>query len=285
LESVRQFGDCSSDDVSRNSEGYEADAATEMKLKRKVAIITGSTSGIGRTTAILFSQEGARVVVVGRRSEAGQITVKEIKKKGGEALFVKADISDVKQVKDLVKKTLSAYDKIDILFNNAGIHPESARKPLAECSLRDWDRIMRINAKGIFLGCKYAIPRMIENGGGVIINTSSTHAFVTIKNRGIYSASKGAITTLTKAMAIDYAPYHIRVNCICPGMVQSEMTSSVIQEARRDKKVWQNYMAKYPLGRLGKPEDIAYAALFLASDESSWITGSCLMVDGGYTAQ
>lgn len=256
-----------------------------MKLKDKVAIITGSTSGIGRAAAILFAQEGARVVVAGRRSEAGQTTVKEIQGNGGDALFIKTDVSETEQVKHLVEKTIAIYGKIDVLFNNAGINPESARIPLADCSVEDWDNLMAINVKGTFLTCKYAIPQMIKNGGGVIINTSSQLAFIAIKGRGIYAASKGAVSMLTKALAIDYGDNHIRVNCICPGLVETEMATPIIQEARRDEKVWQRLIEKYPLGRLGTPEDIANVALFLASDESSWMTGSCILVDGGYTAQ
>lgn len=256
-----------------------------MRLKEKVAIITGSTSGIGRATAILFAQEGAKVVITGRRSEVGENTVQEIERRKREAIFIKADVSEIQQVKNLVKRTIKTFGKIDILLNNAGIHPGSARKPLAECSVEDWDKIMGVNVRGIFLTCKYVIPQMIKNGGGVIINTSSQLAFRVIKDRGIYSTSKGAIITLTKALAIDYSVYHIRVNCICPGIVETEMAMPIIQEARNDAQGWQRLVAKYPIGRIGKPEDIAHAALFLASDESNWITGSCLMVDGGYTAQ
>lgn len=256
-----------------------------MRLEGKVAIITGSTSGIGRATAILFAQEGAKVVVVGRRADAGQMTVDEINRNGGEALFVKTDVSEMRHVKILIKQTVRNYGKIDILFNNAGINPDTARKPLAECSIEDWDKIMAVNTRGLFLVCKCVIPEMIKNKGGVIINTSSQLAFVAIKGRGIYSASKGAVTMLTKALALDYAACHIRANCICPGLVETEMGMTIIEEAKKDGKVWQSMMEKYPIGRLGQPEDIAHAALFLASDEASWITGSCLMVDGGYTAQ
>jgi NAD(P)-dependent dehydrogenase (short-subunit alcohol dehydrogenase family) len=256
-----------------------------MRLTGKVAVITGSTSGIGKATAVLFAREGAKVVVVGRRPEAGQMTVDEIRGWGGEAIFVKADVSDIEQVKGLVNRTLAAYTKIDILFNNAGIHPESAHKPLAECSVEDWDRIMGINAKGIFLTCKYVVPEMIKKGSGVIINTSSMLGVVAVRSRGIYSATKGAIIMLTKSMALDYASSHIRVNCICAGVVETEMSRPIVEAAQKNELSWKRMMENHPIGRLGKPEDIANAALFLASDESSWITGSCLMVDGGYTAQ
>lgn len=255
-----------------------------MRLKGKVAIITGSTSGIGKATAALFAQEEAKVVVVGRRFETGEIVTGEIKKRGGEAIFVKTDISDPEQVKRLLERTFAVYGKVDILFNNAGILPESAKKPIADCSIEEWDHMMTVNAKGVFITSKYVIPEMINNGGGVIINTSSQLAFVAIKGRGIYSASKSAVAMLTKAIAIEYAPYHIRANCICPGLVETEIGMPIIREAQKDEKTWTSLIEKYPIGRLGKPEDIAHAALFLASDESSWITGSCLMIDGGYTA-
>lgn len=253
-------------------------------MKGKAAIITGATSGIGRASAILFAQEGAKVVVVGRRLEAGEIVTGEIKKRGGDAIFVETDISDPEQVKRLVERAIAVYGRVDILFNNAGILPESAKKPIADCSIEEWDRMMTVNAKGVFITSKYVIPEMIKNEGGVIINTSSQLAFVAIKGRGIYSASKSAVAMLTKALAIDYASHHIRVNCICPGLVETEIGIPVIREAQKDEKTWKSMIEKYPMGRLGKPEDIAHAALFLASDESSWVTGSCIMIDGGYTA-
>jgi NAD(P)-dependent dehydrogenase (short-subunit alcohol dehydrogenase family) len=254
-----------------------------VRLRDKVALITGSTSGIGKASALLFSQEGAKVVIAGRRLDEGLKTVDEINTAGGEAIFVQTDVSRVEHVKQLIGKAAETYGRIDILFNNAGIHPESARKPLAECSEEDWDYVMAVNVKGMFLTCKYVIPLMIRNGGGTIINTSSQRAFAVSKNLGIYSSSKGAIISFTKALAVDYAEYGIRANSICPGMVETEMTIPLLREAQRDARAWNDMMNKYPLKRFGKPEDVARAALFLASSESSWITGISLMVDGGFT--
>jgi NAD(P)-dependent dehydrogenase (short-subunit alcohol dehydrogenase family) len=256
-----------------------------MKLEGKVAVITGGTSGIGRATAILFGQEGSRVVVVGRRQEEGDKTVDLMRDKGAEAVFVRADVSQPQDVKEMIKRAINEYERIDILFNNAGINPESARKPMAECSEEDWDRIMDINVKGMFLVSKAAIPEMIKQGGGAIINTASILAQVSSKNRAIYGTSKGAVVALTRGMALDYAPFTIRVNCILPGLVETEMAQELIRSAQQDPRQWECLMCRLPIGRTGKPEDIAHLVLFLASDESNWITGSLITVDGGYTAQ
>jgi len=256
-----------------------------MRLKDKVAIVTGATSGIGRAAAVLFAQEGAKVVSVGRREALGQEVVEGIKAAGGEAIFVKADVSKVDDIKSMVHRTVQTYGRIDILFNNAGILPDAAKKGVTDLSEEVWDEVMDINVKGIYLTSKYAIPEMIKAGGGAIVNTSSTVGHIAMKNRSVYTTSKGAVTLLTKSMALDYAPYNIRVNCVCPALVETEIATEFLKMARKDEKVWGEIMSKLPLGRVGTPEDVAYAALFLASDESSWITGSSLMVDGGYTAQ
>ena len=256
-----------------------------MRLKDKVAIVTGATSGIGRAAAVLFAQEGAKVVAVGRREAAGEEVIKKIKDRGGEAIFVKADVSKANGIKNMVHKTVQTYGRIDVLFNNAGILPEAAKKTVADLSEEVWDEVMEINLKGVFLTSKYVVPEMIRAGGGSIVNTSSTYGHIAAKNRSVYTASKGAVTLLTKSMALDYAPYNIRVNCVCPALVETELATEFLKMARKDEKVWGELMSKIPLGRVGTPEDVAYAALFLASDESSWITGSSLMVDGGYTAQ
>ncbi len=257
-----------------------------MRLKKKVALITGATSGIGRYTAILFCREGARVAVVGRRIDKGRETVKMTDEAGGHAIFLKTDITKASEVKEMVQAALKAFGKIDILFNNAGVNPVQAKKPLAECPEEYWDEVMEVNMKGIFLTSKYVIPHMIKNKGGSIINTSSNQGHIASQNRCAYITSKGGVTLLTKSMAIDYASYNIRVNCICPAIVETDMAKKTLAKARKDKNLWQELIGnKIPLGRPGRPEDIAYAALFLASDESSFITGTSLMVDGGYTAQ
>lgn len=257
-----------------------------MKLESKVAVITGGTSGIGRATAILFGQEGSRVVVVGRRQEEGEKTVDLVRDKGGEAVFLRADVSQPRDVKEMIRRAINEYERIDILFNNAGVHPESARRPVAECSEEDWDKVMDINVKGIFLVSKAVIPEMIRQGGGVIINTSSVlGGYVSAQNRAIYAASKGAVGALSRSMALDYASFNIRVNCILPGLVETEIAQELIRSAKQDPRQWKHLMSQYPIGRVGRAKDIAHAVLFLASDESNWITGSLITVDGGYTAQ
>lgn len=256
-----------------------------MRLKGKVAIITGATSGIGRATALLFCREGAKVAVIGRRVSEGNETVRMAKEIGGHAIYIKTDVSKDSEVKNMVEEALETFGKVDILFNNAGINPEPSRKPLVECSEEDWDEVMAINVKGIFLTSKYVIPHMIKNGGGAIINTSSKWGHVAGKNRCAYITSKGGVVALTKSMAVDYAPYQIRVNCVCPGIVETDLAKDLLAKARQDKNLWQEMIAsKIPLGRPATPEDVAYAALFLASDESSFITGISLLIDGGHTA-
>jgi len=255
-----------------------------MRAKDKVVIVTGGTSGIGCAAAILFAQEGAKVAIVGRRESKGEEAVKKILR-SGEGIFVRADVSKEDEVQAMVSRVLRAYGRVDILFNNAGINPDSARKPVTELLESDWNQVMGVNVKGIFLTSKYVIPEMIRNGGGTIVNTSSIVGSIAQRNRAVYAASKGAVVQLTKAMALDYAPFHVRVNCICPAVVETEMAVPFLESARKDQKIWDCIICRHPIGRIGTPEEVAQAVLFLASDESSWITGTVLMVDGGYTAQ
>jgi NAD(P)-dependent dehydrogenase (short-subunit alcohol dehydrogenase family) len=253
-----------------------------MRLKDKIAIITGAGSGIGRATAKIFAQEGAKVVASDIFTEGCQETVSIIKSTGGEAIMVKADVSKADQVQAMVKATLETFGQINIIFNNAGIELNAL---ITETSEEDWDRIINTNLKGIFLCSKYVIPEMIKVGGGSIINTASVAGLVGFNNLGAYNASKGGVITLTKNVAIDYGQYNIRVNCICPGAIETSMMERLFEIWGGDPEaIRQQFVALHPIGRLGKPEDIAYAALYLASDESSFVTGSALLVDGGYTA-
>lgn len=257
-----------------------------MRLENRIAIITGATTGIGRATSVLFCSEGSKVVVVGRREDEGRETVRLAEKAGGEAIFIKADVSQATQVEEMVTKTISNFGKIDILFNNAGINPEPARKSLIECPEEIWDRVMEVNLKGVYLASKYVIPHMIRNKGGSIINMGSCYGHAGVRNRCVYSASKGGVITLTKSMAIDYAHYNLRVNCISPAIIETDIAKNILDEARRNPEVWKEIITnKIPMNKPGKPEEVAYAALFLASDESSFITGISLKVDGGYMAQ
>lgn len=254
-----------------------------MRLKDKVAVITGAASGIGRATAKIFAHEGAKVVASDIFAEGCQETVNMIKSAGGKAVMVKADVSKADQVQAMVKAALEAYGQINILFNNAGIELSAL---ITETSEEDWDRIMNTNLKGIFLCSKYVIPEMIKVGGGSIINTASIAGLVGFNNLGAYNASKGGVITLTKNMAIDYAQYNIRVNCICPGAIETSMMERLLEIwGGTPEDIKQQFVALHPIGRLGTPEDIGYAALYLASYESSFVTGSALVVDGGYTAR
>lgn len=260
-----------------------------MRLKGKVALITGASTGIGRATAILFAKEGAKVVVVARTREKGEETVRIIKEAGGEAVFVKADVSKAADVEEAVKATIEKYGKLDIVYNNAGVYVEEGN--VAEITEEDWNSTINTNLKGVFLTSKFAVAEMIKRGGGVIVNTSSICGLVGSLNSTAYCASKGGIITVTKAMAVDLAPYNIRVNCICPGAVLTpmlkkafEQIASVPRHTYSPEQVRQAYIDRIPLRRIAEPEEIAYAALYLASDESSFVTGSVLVIDGGETA-
>jgi NAD(P)-dependent dehydrogenase (short-subunit alcohol dehydrogenase family) len=249
-----------------------------MHLKDKVAIITGAGSGIGRASAVLFAKEGAKVVVVDVVRRGGLETVEIIGNNSGEATFVETDVSKASEVEKTIKATVEKYGKLDILFNNAGINLE---KRAVDTTEEELDRVIDINLKGVFLCSKYAIPEMIRNGGGVIINTASIIGLVGQDHESAYCASKGGVVLLTKAMAIDYGPSNIRVNCICPGGIETPTHYAFLATLADPKREKQEILKKIPLGRMGQPEDVARAALFLASDESSYITGIALPVDGG----
>jgi len=252
-----------------------------MRLKNKVAIVTGAGKGIGWGIAKVFSQEGAKVVVVDWDEEAGKKTAEEIRQSGGDAIFVHCDVSNEEQVKAMVQATIDKYGRIDVLVNNAGI---GVYKPVLEATSEDWDRCLAVNLKSVFLCSKYAIPHMQAAGKGAIVNISSVHSHATVNGVAPYAASKGGITALTRNMAIDYGPT-IRVNAIAPGWVLTPLIQSIFDSypdpAGQQRLVEQRQVMK----RIGRPEDIGYAAAFLASDEASFITGTQLFVDGGLTAQ
>lgn len=252
-----------------------------MKLKDRVALVTGGSSGIGEATAVLFAKEGAAVSVTGRSEERGRRVAEHIVQGGGRAVFIKTDVSDAKQCRDAVERTLADFGKLDILFNNAGVF--YAHDAL-ECSEEEWDRQLDVNLKGTFLMSKYALPSMIAQGSGVIINNSSGWGLVGGDKAVAYCASKGGVVLLTKAMAIDHGKQGIRINCICPGDVDTPMLP---EDAKFRGLRWEEYMAgaaNRPMGRIGTAHEIAKAVLFLASEDSSFMTGAALVVDGGGTA-
>jgi NAD(P)-dependent dehydrogenase (short-subunit alcohol dehydrogenase family) len=252
-----------------------------MRLENKVAIVTGAGKGIGWGIAKVFSQEGAKVVIVDWDEKAGEKSAEEIRQSGGDALFVNCDVSNEEQVKAMVQATLDKYGRIDVLVNNAGI---GVYKPLLEATSDDWDHCLAVNLKGVFLCSKYAIPHMQAVGKGAIVNISSVHSHATVNGVAPYAASKGGITALTRNMAIDYGPA-IRVNAIAPGWVLTPLIQSIFDSyddpAEQQRLVEQRQVMK----RIGRPEDIGHAAAFLTSDEASFITGTQLFVDGGLTAQ
>lgn len=248
-----------------------------MRLKDKVAIITGAASGIGKATAKLFAEHGAKVVVADIDEDGGNQTVTDIQSVGNEAIFVQTDVTIKADTDQMVAQTLKYYGKLDTLLNSAGI---AMRLPVAELPEEDWHRCLDVNLNGVFLCAKAAIPAMQKNGGGSIINMSSIYGIVGADVRAAYVASKGAVTNLTRGMALDYAEDNIRVNCICPGFVETPLVAGVIKTPEE----YQKLANKHPMRRLGQPEEIAYGALYLASDESAFVTGIALPIDGGYTA-
>lgn len=252
-----------------------------MKLKDKVAIVTGSAKGIGWGIATVFVDEGAKVVVVDWDAEAGAATADELCKGGGEAIFVKCDVSNEEDVKAMIQTTLDRFGRIDILVNNAGI---GVYKSVLDASSEDWDRCLGVNLKGQFLCAKYAIPHMQKAGKGAIVNISSVHSFATVNGVAPYCASKGGITALTRNMAIDYGPT-IRVNSIAPGWVLTPLIQSIFDSYPDPAGQRASTESHQVMKRIGRPEDIGKAAAFLASDDASFITGTQLYVDGGLTAQ
>ena len=250
-----------------------------MRLKDKVVLISGGARGMGACEARLFAREGARVVIGDLRENEGRTVAAEIVANGGEALFVRLDVTNENDWERAVAAAVDRFGKLDVLVNNAGV---GGAGRLEETKLEDWNRVMEVNSTGVFLGTKAAIPAMRRAGGGSIINISSQLGLVGMDDSSPqYQASKGAVRLLTKLTAVQYAKEKIRANSVHPGPVVTPMT-----EARRaDPAVYQRMVSRIPLGRYGEPEDVAYGVLYLASDESSFVTGSELVIDGGWTAQ
>lgn len=247
-----------------------------MRLKHKVAVITGGGSGIGAGIAKMFAHEGAQVVVCGRREEQLQQVVNEIDQSGGEAIYCIADVSVQSQVQEMIQTTIMKFGTIDILVNNAGVF---IADDIMSTSEKEWDTVMNIDAKGVYITSKAVLPTMVKNGTGKIINIASIAGLFGFQKAAAYCAAKGAVVNLTREMALDYAPKGIYVNAIAPGIIDTDMTKAFLSDAQTK----QGFMSKTPVGRVGTPNDIAYAAVFLASSESDFIAGQILVVDGGWT--
>jgi NAD(P)-dependent dehydrogenase (short-subunit alcohol dehydrogenase family) len=252
-----------------------------MRVANKVALITGGTSGIGEASAFLFAKEGAKIAIAGRNERRGHSVTEQILKEGGSAIFIRTDVRKSEECRRAVDETVHAFGRLDILFNNAGIFYSHTA---LDCTEEEWDLQLDINLKGTFLMSKATLPGMIQQGSGVIINNSSGWGIVGGDAAVAYCASKGGVVLLTKAMAIDHGRQGIRVNCICPGDVDTPMLP---EDARMRGLRWEDYLAgcsNRPLGRIGTANEVAKAALFLASDDSSFMTGASLVVDGGGAA-
>jgi len=251
-----------------------------MRLKDKVALITGAGGGIGRESALLFAKEGAAIVVVDVNDEAGNKTVEMVSSQEGRAVYVHADVSKASDCEQMVAVAEKGFGKLDVLFNNAGVmHHSDDNAITTEESV--WDLTMNINAKGVFFGCKYGIPALRRAGGGSIINTASFVALMGAATPQVaYTASKGAVLSMTRELAVIHARENIRVNALCPGPLRTELLMSFLNT--EEKK--QRRLVHIPMGRFGEAKEIAQAALFLASDESSYVTGADFLVDGGITA-
>lgn len=247
----------------------------------KVVLVTGGGSGIGQAAALAFAKEGAKVVVSGRRVEAGEETVHQVSEAGGEAIFVKSDVTVERDVENLVHAVMDKYGRLDAAFNNAGV--EGSGQRLTEMAEADWDRILDTNLKSVWLSLKYEVPQMLENGGA-IVNNSSVLGQVGLANASAYSASKAGIIGLTRSAAIEYAKSRIRINAVAPGVVMTPMSERAFGLGVSEQAN-QAFAAAHPVGRIGSPDEIADAVLWLCSDSSVFVTGQTLSVDGGFTTQ
>jgi NAD(P)-dependent dehydrogenase (short-subunit alcohol dehydrogenase family) len=249
-------------------------------MKGNVALITGSTSGIGRATALAFARKGAHVVVTGRREEQGEEVVKEIADAGSEGLFVQTDINSAEDIQHMVAAAMERFGRLDYAFNNAGI--EGRPGPLVEQDEENYRQVFDANVRGVFLSMKYEIPAMLENGGGAIVNNSSIAGMIGMAGMGIYVASKHAVLGLTKAAALECAQQGVRINAVCPAAIQTEMYDRFVGE---DPDAQEYMKSMHPIGRIGKASEVADAVVYLCSDEASFLVGHALAIDGGFTIQ
>jgi NAD(P)-dependent dehydrogenase (short-subunit alcohol dehydrogenase family) len=252
-----------------------------MRLKGKVSIITGAGSGLGKEIASLFAREGSAVVVAELQEASGQKVARQIVAEGGSSRFIRTDITAALDTERMAAEALQAFGRIDVLVNNAGINP--SRTPVHETSEASWDRTLAVNLKGAFLCSKAVLPAMMRQQGGTIINIASIVGAMGVSDRAAYAASKNGLIGLGRSMAVDYAAHGIRVNTLNPGFIETDLTRIYFDKLReQDPKKMDRLIEHHPLGRLGRPEDVAHAALFLASDESAWMTGLDIGVDGGF---
>jgi meso-butanediol dehydrogenase/(S,S)-butanediol dehydrogenase/diacetyl reductase len=253
-----------------------------MLLKDKVALITGAGSGIGRASAIRFAEEGAKVMVADVRPESAANTASEIGRAGGTAKSVAVDVRIAEDVERMVNETIRAFGRIDILFNNAGVY---VPKTVVDTTEEEWDWVVDVCMKGVFFGCKYTIPHMIKNGGGVIINTASGAGIEGVPRLGAYQAAKGGVVIMSKGIALDFARDKIRCVTICPGVIETPIAENCRQiPPGTSQQMWERSGSMHPLGRNGKPEEVAALVAFLASDQAGFITGVAVPIDGGFNA-
>ena len=249
-----------------------------MRLADKVALITGAGSGMGRVAAQMFAAEGAKVVVAEFGEEAGTETVRLVTDAGGAATYVQADVSREDDARRMVDAAVEQYGRLDVLYNNAGIMPE-ADHSVVDTDVETWDRVLAVNLRGVFLGCKYAIPRMVDGGGGLVINISSFVALLGCSvPQDAYTASKGAVLSLTRSLAVQFGQHGVRANAICPGPIETPLLMDWLLKDEDAKRL---RLARNPTGRFGKPEEIVNVAVYLASDESRWTNGAHFVIDGG----
>jgi NAD(P)-dependent dehydrogenase (short-subunit alcohol dehydrogenase family) len=250
-----------------------------MRLKGKVALITGAAAGIGRASALLFAQEGASIAAVDLDRDASEALASEIVKAGGRSVAIVGDVSQAAEVQRIVRRTHEQFGRLDILFNNAGIVPHGKIHEIMEA---EWDRTMAINVKSMYLLCREVVPMFLDQGSGVILNTSSATALRSVVDRAAYSASKGAVLALTRSMALDYVKNNIRVNCLCPGTIDTPSLGKRLSAFADPVEARRQFIARQPMGRLGTAEEVAQAALYLVSDQAAFVTGTAFSIDGGF---
>jgi len=257
-----------------------------MRLKDKVSIITGAASGIGKATSLVFAREGAKVMCADVNADGAEAVARQIADTGGDAASVRVDVAQEADVQEMISQTVARWGRLDVLYNNAGI---GFGMPVTQVPESEWDRLMDINLKGVFLGCKHAIPEMLKNGGGAIVSTASDAGLRGSAFLSTYCASKGGVVMLTKSLAVEWAAQGIRVNCVCPGVIRTPILDPFISQSQAllgvtPEQAWAQMAAVHPIGRVGEPEEVGRAVAFLASDEASFITGVALSVDGGLEA-